>query len=98
MPSRQVATKKTTVSAVMGSEDFLMGMRDAERGLPVKDQWDSRTNRGVGSEQWSYERGRLFFAWIKSKGLTGIPMKEGRRVLDWAQREFSEAWRCKAII
>ena len=92
------ARKKTTISAVMGTADFLDGMRDAANGRPHKDHWDARTTKGVGSEQWGYERGRLFYAWIKSRGLDGLQMKEGRRVMQWAQDEFMAAWREKAII
>jgi hypothetical protein len=94
----QVKTKRCTISSVMGTADFLAGMRDAASGKPILDQWESRTTKSVANEQWSYERGRLFYFWLKGKGLECRPIKEGRKVLLWAQHEFSEAYRAKAII
>lgn len=90
--------KVTTVTAIMGSADFLMGMKDAEQGKPIRDHWENRTRKGVINEQWIYERGRMFFHWLKSRGLDGQKIKEGRRVLYWAQDEFMIAYREKAIL
>jgi hypothetical protein len=90
--------KNVTIQNVMGTADFLHGIRDAQQGKPVKDQWDARTQKGVANEQWSYERGRLFWFWIVSQGKTDMQIKQGRTVTYEAQREFSEAYRCKAIL
>ena len=98
MASKQVKTRRVTISSVMGRADFLSGIRDAASGKPISDQWESRTQKGVINEQWTYERGRLFYFWLKGKGLEAQKMKDGRRVLSWAQQEFSQAWKEKAII
>lgn len=95
---RQVKTRRVTISSIMGSADFKQGMADARNGAPIKDQWKSRTRKGVCSEQWSYERGRLFYFWLKSKGLDGEPIKSGRSVLRWAQEEYVKAAQEKAIL
>jgi hypothetical protein len=95
---RQVPTKRVKMSTIMGRADFIMGMRDAASGKPIRDQWESRTNAGVGSEQWSYERGRMFWVWLKSKGMHETPIKQGRTICDWAKREFITAYRERAIL
>lgn len=95
---KQVKTRLVKLSTIMGRADFLMGMKDAELGLPIRDHWDTRTRAGVTNEQWSYERGRLFYFWLKGNGLSRLQIKEGRRVTYAAQSQFSEAMRAGAII
>ena len=94
----QVKTRRVKLSTIMGRADFLMGMKDASQGNPVRDHWDNRTRAGVTNEQWSYERGRLFFFWLKGRGLSDMKIKNGRSVTYEAQLQFSEAWKCGAII
>lgn len=82
----------------MGRADFITGMRDAAAGNPIRDHWEDRTRAGAGNEQWSYERGRMFYVWLKTKGMHETPIKQGRTVLDWAKREFMAAYRDRAIL
>lgn len=90
--------KKCTIQNVMGTADFLHGMRDAAQGKPTKDHWVARTQKGVINEQWCYERGRLFWFWLAGQGKTDMQIKIGRTVTYEAQLEFYEAYRCKAIL
>ena len=95
---RQVKTRRVTISSIMGTAVFRKGFEEAMNGFPLEDSWETKTRRGVASEQWSYERGRLFFFWLKAKGLENEPFKQGRRVLAWAQDEYNEATKEKAIL
>ena len=95
---KQIKTRRVKLSTIMGRADFLMGMKDASQGKPVRDHWDNRTRAGVINEQWSYERGRLFFFWLKGCGLSDMKIKNGRSVTYEAQVQFSEAWKCGAMI
>ena len=95
---KQVKTRRVKLSTIMGRADFLMGMKDASQGKPVRDHWDNRTRAGVINEQWSYERGRLFFFWLKGCGLSDMKIKNGRSVTYEAQVQYAEACKCGAII
>ena len=86
------------LSVVMGSASFRDGMKDARDGKPIRDHWEADTKYGVTNEQWSYERGRQFYAWLKSVGLESDPIKQGRTVLMWAQLEYARARKIGAIL
>jgi hypothetical protein len=95
---RQVPVRRVKLSTIMGRADFSIGMRDASEGKPIRDHWDVRTKAGIAAEQWCYERGRMFWVWLKAKGMENMPIKKGRTVLDWALMEFNTAIREKAIL
>jgi hypothetical protein len=96
--SRQIKTRRVKLSTIMGRADFLMGMKDAAQGKPIRDHWDNRTRSGVTNEQWSYERGRLFFFWLKGNGLSDLKIKDGRTVTYAAQVQYAEACMAGAIL
>jgi hypothetical protein len=95
---KQIKTRRVKLTTIMGRADFLMGMKDAAQGKPVRNHWDNRTRSGLINEQWSYERGRLFFFWLKGNGLSDMQIKNGRTVTYAAQVQFVEAWKAGAII
>jgi hypothetical protein len=90
---KQVKTRKVTVSSVMGRRDFVEGMNDARLGKPVRDQWESTERGHVIDRQWSYERGRAFYVFLKSIGMENTTIKNGRSVTRQAQMLFSDAWK-----
>jgi hypothetical protein len=53
----QVATKGVSIRKIMARPTFLQGARDAANGLGFCSEYDDFST----AEQWSYERGRLFY-------------------------------------
>lgn len=53
----QVATGRNSIRSIMARPTFLRGARDAAEGLGFCSDYD---NFSTG-EQWTYERGRLFY-------------------------------------
>lgn len=47
-------TVQTTFRTIVCRKEFGWGFKDAVKGLPFSDEYDS-----MGTAQWSYERGRL---------------------------------------
>jgi len=47
---KQVPTRKVTITMIMASPEFALGLDDARKGVP----FDWRNGK------WNYERGRLF--------------------------------------
>ena len=94
----QVATVGTTVRQVIGRAPFRRGFDDAWAGKPLR--YDLEPPPGGGSDtnrQWAYERGRLFAAYCKSRGVDPRPLKQGNRVRFQAQVLLSDAIQCRAV-
>ena len=53
----QIATGRTVIRAIMAHPIFLQGARDAANGFGFCSDYDNFSTR----EQWTYERGRLFY-------------------------------------
>ena len=53
----QVATKSTSIRKIMARPTFLQGARDAAKGFGFCSEYDDFST----ADQWSYERGRLFY-------------------------------------
>jgi hypothetical protein len=91
--AQQIKTGKVSAKTVMGRRDFMDGMKDKRLGKPVRDQWESTVRGHVIDRQWSYERGRAFYCYLKSRGMEGMKIKDGPRVTYEAQVAFMEARR-----
>jgi hypothetical protein len=91
--TKQVKTRRVTITKVMGTKSFIDGMSDAKSGRPFKDTWDGSVRDSVTDRQWSYERGRMFWIYLKSNGILDLAIKDGRKITYEAQRLFADAFR-----
>jgi hypothetical protein len=83
-------TRRVTLTSIMGTKEFKDGFNDARNGNPFCDNWTSNNSRGVSVNQWHYERGRMFYVFLKSIKMTDIKWKDGRRVTLQAQKLYSD--------
>jgi hypothetical protein len=70
---KNAITKTITIQQALSSA----AVRDGFSDYAMSRGWHEKTN---GKEQWNYERGRMFAAWLKSKAfhLASYPLKRGR--------------------
>jgi hypothetical protein len=58
----QIKTRRVTYFGIMRSTEFKQGVADATLGRPMDEKLTSHIS-------WNYERGRLFAAGLKAKGM-----------------------------
>lgn len=70
-------TTTVTVQKALSNASFRDGFRD----YATRNGWHEKWGR---VEQWNYERGRMFAAWLETQkvNLASYPLKKGR----WATR------------
>jgi hypothetical protein len=71
-------TKAISVQAALSNAPFKLGFTDYAMGKG----WHEKKRP---ADQWNYERGRMFAAWLTGQGIDPVsfPLKSGR----WASRE-----------
>ena len=86
-------TKQITIKYLMSSKPFLDGFLDVTRDRGWNEPRDE-------VEQWRYERGRMFAAWLKAQGviLAQYRLKQGRWVTRMAVEHYKAARQQKAVI
>lgn len=95
---KNAATKKNGAKKAMACSEFMLGWNDAKQCKPMRDDWEGRDRLHIGSQQWTYERGRMFYHYAKSVGADNIPVKIGRQVNQAMCDLFMEAYRAKYIL
>jgi len=90
---RNHKTRKTTIKQVMSSAAFLKGFYDFrdKNGWHEPREW---------LDQWRYERGRMFAAFLSSCGINlyQYPLKAGRWATDGAVKRYAAAQKEGAVI
>jgi len=87
-PMVQVPTVPTTIRQIMSHQLFEIGVRDAGTRRPFNknyDCWD-------GDEQWSYDRGRQWFAAVPPS----IPLKRDGRIIAEAEDWYARCATCES--
>jgi hypothetical protein len=74
---KNAVTKTTTIQQALSNAAFRDGFTD----YALRRGWNEKDGR---KDQWNYERGRMFAAWLETKAidLASYPLKHGR----WATR------------
>lgn len=70
---KNATTKKIKIQQALSNAAFREGFTD----YAFRRGWNEKDER---KDQWNYERGRMFAAWLKSKAfdLGSYPLKRGR--------------------
>ena len=85
----QVSTKVVSLKKIMGRPAFERGYLDAMCGAKFNKDYDDWS----ANEQWSYERGRLFFY-----GAGKVRLKQGRGVSSQAIQVYKALRDSKVIL
>lgn len=85
----QVSTRVVNIRTIMGRPTFVRGYNEAMCGAKFAKDYDDLT----ANEQWSYERGRLFFF-----GAGKIRLKQGRGVSSQAIQIYKALRDSKVIL
>ena len=85
----QVKTRVVSLKTIMGRPAFERGYLDAMCGAKFAKDYDDLT----ANEQWSYERGRLFFF-----GAGKVRLKQGRGVSSQAIQVYKALRDSKVIL
>lgn len=95
----QVRVKKVSARGIVATRQFAQGYRDVLTGHPPRNLENIEPNRKHSTLDlmWAYERGRLFACFIIGEGIVPKPLKDGRKVSDWAIHCMNAAIRCKAL-
>ncbi len=74
---KNASTKTITLQKALSVAAFKDGFTDFAK----RKGWNEKRNP---TDQWNYERGRMFAAWLETRGITldSYPLKAGR----WASR------------
>ena len=85
---KNATVRSITVQQALSSSAFRDGFTDYAMGRG----WNEKRN---GKEQWEYERGRMFAAWLASKAydLGSYPLKRGRWASPTTIGHYNEARR-----
>ena len=67
----QIGTRSVTLNSVARSPAFREGFNDYMNGKPPQfdRDWERDRRKSPTDKAWAYERGRIFAAWISSKGM-----------------------------
>ena len=85
----QVTTRVVNIKTIMGRPMFVRGYNEAMTGAKFAKDYDDWS----AAEQWSYERGRLFFF-----GAGKVRLKQGRGVSSQAIQVYKALRDSKVIL
>lgn len=85
--------RSVKINSFMSSQAFISGFMDRAYG----NGWNEKPEPG---EQWKYERGRMFAAFLESCGVLArkYKLRAGRYVTRKAVNDFKHAVDCGAIV
>lgn len=87
----QIQTRNVTISSVVRAPAFREGFNDYMKGKPPQfdKDWSRGRRESPTDKAWNYERGRMFGAWLKSKGHDEIPRWFINRKLNWEIKKLA---------